>query len=69
MWQRGSLAHRHSVLRSAPAMWSPSTPSSSDTMERECDVHRDFLRAFGIAPKEPERVSVPVHAGDGLELF
>ncbi len=39
------------------------------TMERERDVHRDFLRAFGVVPKEPEKSVAPVDADDGLELF
>ena len=39
------------------------------TMERERDVHRGFLRTFGIAPKEPEKAVVPADADDGLELF
>jgi hypothetical protein len=39
------------------------------TMERERDVHRDFLRAFGVTPKEPEKAAAPVDADDGLELF
>ena len=39
------------------------------TMERERDVHRDFLRAFGVKPKEPEKAAAPVDANDGLELF
>lgn len=39
------------------------------TMERERDVHRDFLRAFGVAPKEPEKAAAPADADDGLELF
>lgn len=39
------------------------------TMEREREVHRDFLRAFGIAPKEPEKAAAPADADDGLELF
>lgn len=39
------------------------------TMEREREVHRDFLRAFGIAPKEPEKATAPADADDGLELF
>jgi len=37
------------------------------TMERERDVHRDFLRAFGVTPKEPEKAAAD--ADDGLELF
>ena len=39
------------------------------TMERERDVHRDFLRAFGAKPKEPEKVAASADADDGLELF
>jgi hypothetical protein len=39
------------------------------TMERERDVHRDFLRSFGVTPKEPEKAAVPADADDGLELF
>jgi hypothetical protein len=39
------------------------------TMERERDVHRDFLRAFGVAPKESVKAAVQVDADDGLELF
>lgn len=39
------------------------------TMEREREVHRDFLRAFNIAPKEPEKAAAPADADDGLELF
>jgi SMC interacting uncharacterized protein involved in chromosome segregation len=39
------------------------------TMERERDVHRDFLRAFGVVPKEPEKSAAPADADDGLELF
>ena len=39
------------------------------TMERERDVHRDFLRAFGVVPKEPAKAAVQADADDGLELF
>jgi hypothetical protein len=39
------------------------------TMERERDVHRDFLRGFGLAPKEPAKTAVQSDADDGLELF
>ena len=39
------------------------------TMERERDVHRNFLRAFGVAPKEPEKAAAMPDADDGLELF
>ena len=39
------------------------------TMERERDVHRDFLRAFGVTPKESEKAAGPADADDGLELF
>jgi hypothetical protein len=39
------------------------------TMERERDVHRDFLRAFGVTPKEPEKAAAVADADDGLELF
>ena len=39
------------------------------TMERERDGHRDFLRAFGVAPKEPKNAATPADADDGLELF
>jgi hypothetical protein len=35
------------------------------TMERERDVHRDFLRPFGGTPKEPEKAAAPVDADDG----
>ncbi|HLG83411.1 MAG TPA: chemotaxis protein [Bradyrhizobium sp.] len=37
------------------------------TMERERDVHRDFLRGFGIAPKMP--VKAVVEEDDGVLLF
>jgi hypothetical protein len=39
------------------------------TMERERDVHRDFLRSFGVVPKEPEKTAMQADADDGLELF
>jgi hypothetical protein len=39
------------------------------TMERERDVHRDFLRGFGVAPKEAEKAAAVADADDGLELF
>jgi hypothetical protein len=39
------------------------------TMEHERDVHRDFLRAFGLTPKEPEKSAAPSEVDDGLELF
>ena len=39
------------------------------TMERERDVHRDFLRAFGVAPKEPKKAAAVADTDDGLELF
>jgi len=38
-------------------------------MEMERDVHRDFPRSFGVAPKEPERAAAQADADDGLELF
>ena len=37
------------------------------TMERERDIHRDFLRGFGIAPKAP--VKAAVEEDDGVLLF
>lgn len=40
------------------------------TMQRERDVHRDFLRALGLAPTEPvPAAAAPAAADDGLELF
>jgi hypothetical protein len=39
------------------------------TMERERDVHRDFLREFGVVPKEVAKAAAQVDADDGLELF
>jgi hypothetical protein len=39
------------------------------TMERERDVHRQFLRGFGLSVTEPAQVSAPADAEDGLELF
>jgi hypothetical protein len=38
-------------------------------MERERDVHRDLLWAFGVTPKEPKKAATPADADDGLELF
>ena len=39
------------------------------TMERECDVHRQFLRGFGLTPKESTKEPSQVDADDGLLLF
>ena len=39
------------------------------TMERERDVHRQFLRGFGLSVTEPERAGATADAEDGLELF
>ncbi len=41
------------------------------TMVRERDVHRDFLRGFGITAKMPARApaNVSVEEDDGVLLF
>jgi hypothetical protein len=39
------------------------------TMERERDVHRQFIKGFGLSVTEPEQASAPADAEDGLELF
>jgi hypothetical protein len=39
------------------------------TMERERDVHRQFLRGFGFSVTEPEQTSAPADAEDRLEQF
>jgi hypothetical protein len=39
------------------------------TMERERAVHRDFLRAFGVTPKEQPKAAAQTDGDDGLELF
>ena len=39
------------------------------TMERERDVHRQFLKGFGLAMTEPAQASAAAVADDGLELF
>jgi hypothetical protein len=38
-------------------------------MERERDVHRQFIKGFGLSVTEPEQASAPADAEDGLELF
>jgi hypothetical protein len=39
------------------------------TMERERDVHRQFLRGFGLTPKESTKQPAQADADDGLLLF
>ncbi|WP_407177430.1 chemotaxis protein [Bradyrhizobium sp. STM 3562] len=39
------------------------------TMERERDVHRDFLKGFGLTPKAPARAASSSEADDGVLLF
>jgi hypothetical protein len=39
------------------------------TMERERDVHRQFLKGFGRSVTQPEQASARADAEDGLELF
>jgi hypothetical protein len=39
------------------------------TMERERDVHREFLRGFGLAPREPAQAKEQGEIDDGLLLF
>lgn len=39
------------------------------TMERERDVHREFLRGFGLAPREPVQAKEQGEIDDGLLLF
>ncbi|MGH6776405.1 MAG: chemotaxis protein [Bradyrhizobium sp.] len=39
------------------------------TMERERDVHREFLRSFGLKPEAPAAVTGPTDAEDGVLLF
>lgn len=39
------------------------------TMERERDVHREFLRSFGLEPEAPAATSGPADVEDGLLLF
>ncbi len=39
------------------------------TMERERDVHREFLRGFGLTPKAPSQSDNEREADDGVLLF
>jgi hypothetical protein len=39
------------------------------TMERERYVHREFLRGFGLAPREPAQAKEQGEIDDGLLLF
>jgi hypothetical protein len=39
------------------------------TMERERDVHREFLRGFGLTPKAPSQSDNELEADDGVLLF
>jgi hypothetical protein len=68
-------------LHAAGVTASGSTPAASDkaafdklfsryTMERERDVHRQFLRGFGLAPSAPAPSSGGMEeADDGVLLF
>lgn len=39
------------------------------TMEREREVHREFLRGFGLTPKTPLQTNNELEADDGVLLF
>ncbi len=39
------------------------------TMESERDVHREFLRGFGLTPKAPSQSNSELEADDGVLLF
>ena len=63
----GATAARHSLAASDEAALDELF--SRYTMERERDMHREFLRGFGLTPKEPSQASSELESDDGVLLF
>lgn len=63
----GATAARNSLAASDEAVLDELF--SRYTMEREREVHREFLRGFGLTPKAPLQTNNELEADDGVLLF